>query len=308
MSVRRTNRSTRLALFLLSCFLLPPATLAQTDIPVSQIGPYVTLGRGLGWGVPGVGGIQNGFVFTPYLADTGVCFSVYNNNPTTAHLLQFQAYLTPDSMAVGIYADKTRWQTVIGFSAQYTIGTKSFMTFFLRTPGAAKVEIVFLGTSPGTGTPDTADVVISEPSTGCGSVNGTSSLQGSVFTVTSPTQPLNARSGILCDQSITLDVPTATTVTLVTFDLGQTAHVCSYSITGPITTASSSLSFAPGTASSCVTPGTPVWNITSGIGLPNFALSDGQGQVFKGAISEPLCFTNVGTGTTVTVSIGYAVF
>ncbi len=301
----RTVRS--IVFYVVSCLLLPPGILAQTDIPVSQIGPYITIGRGLAWGVGGVGGINNGFVFTPPSADTGICVGVYNNNPSNAHTFVMTAYVTPDPAAVGAVIAPSHWQLTSGALSTSTPAA-SMTTYFVKTPGAAKIEIVFSDSAALAGTPDTADVIVAHSQTGCGSLTGNASLQtAGLASGSMATSPLNGRSGIWCGQNQTIKIATAATGT-INGGVGLAIHVCSYSVTGPVTGASSDIVFASGTVGTCAAPGGILWELTTDINVPNYALSDAQGEIFETALGQPLCITNVALGSTVTVSLSFTVF
>jgi hypothetical protein len=297
----------RVALFLLSCIWLPPIALAQTDIPVSQIGPYITVGRGLAWGAVGVGGINNGFVFTPYQADTGVCISIFNNNPTSIHSFGLSVYVAIDPSAVGVISNQAFWTNIYTSTTQ-SVGTTALAPFWLKTAGSAKVEIVISGSTTATGTPDTADIIVAEAQTGCASVGaGSGTLQSSQSTNPGTSFGSSTRSGILCDQTTTIKVPTGTTVQVAASPIVP-IHVCAYAISGPITTTSADLSFRGTTAGVCTgSSATPVWVVTTDVNVPNYVLSDAQGQLFQQA-HPALCFTNGGTGSTITLSVNWTVF
>jgi hypothetical protein len=286
--------------------MLPPVALAQTDIPVAQIGPYVTLVRQASWGVSGVGGINNGFVFTPYLPDTGVCVEIFNNS-TTSNTFTFTSYVAVDPMLVGIYSNSAAWSTVN--SATLNILGTSPLFIFVKSAGAAKVELVISGSAVIAG--GTVDLVVAQAQSGCAALGGgAANLRSTTFPNTGSTVNAGSSAGIFCDQTFFVSaLASGATAEVTGGNVGENVHVCAYSISGPTQTTSADLTFEPGgTASSCTGPGPTVWDVTAAIGIPNYALSAAQGQLFQVATGKALCFTNTGTGSPVTLDVTYAVF
>ena len=312
MSFGRTNRSNRrliqeVCLFILSCILLPPGALAQTDIPVSQIGPYVTIGRALNWGAAGVGGINNGFVFTPYLPDTGICVEIFNNS-VTSNTFTFTSYVAVDPMLVGIYSNPAAWSMVN--SASLFILGNSPLFVFVKSAGAAKVELVISGSAVIAG--GTVDLVVAQSQSGCAALGGgTANLRSTTIPNTGSTVNAGSTAGIFCDQTFVFTVATGATVVVNAGAAGLNVHVCAYTISGPTQTTSAALTFESGTAATCATLGPTLWQVTAAAGIPNYALSASPGQLFQTGLAInglALCFTNTGTGSPVTLDVTYAVF
>ncbi|HEV2498628.1 MAG TPA: hypothetical protein VGY31_03495 [Terriglobia bacterium] len=149
------------ALVILSC----AGAFAQTDIPVKGKGPYYQIAQGVAWGQAGVGGIQNAYLLFPTKADSNLCVSVRNNNPSNAHAFQMGAYIAATPNIAGYYANNQSpalWTNSYIVSpvapGSLSVGQNSQTTVLVPALAASEVAIVISGTSQQSGSPDTADI------------------------------------------------------------------------------------------------------------------------------------------------------
>lgn len=161
--------------------------LCQVDVPIQEHTPYLLLARNVSWGVKGTGGIENNYIFAPYQPDQGVCIDVLNSNPTSAHTLQIGAAQATDPAVVNFssiggsngHLNVSGWsQLNVFFTGGVTtnasgnaapgninsvnIPATTFGQFYVRSSGAARIVISIFGTSTAAGSPDTAQITISQ--------------------------------------------------------------------------------------------------------------------------------------------------
>ncbi len=142
---------------------------AQTDKVISVSGPYVDIVRGGAWGS---GQINRAFIWTPLSPDQAYCLSVRNNNPTNSHTFTFSALQTGDRTVTNYSNNTGRWtaDTVEGAGLS-PVAADSTTTAYVRAYAAAKIALVFSGSSAAGGSPDTVDVwLVQTKATSCGPV------------------------------------------------------------------------------------------------------------------------------------------
>lgn len=163
-------------------FLLLASTfaIAQQDINISAVNPFVTLGRSLAWGVSGPGGVNNNFIFQPPTADSTICVAITNNNPSSVHSVQFNVFQTIDPQVKTFQTNQLRWAPVPinGVTFPQVIPSLTTLTFYYRSTAAARLALVISASSVQPGSPDTADLVVGQPSANsfCGSAAGTTAV------------------------------------------------------------------------------------------------------------------------------------
>lgn len=149
------------------------AALAQTDINVSDRGPYRDLVRGAAFGSSGIGGANNNWIFTPSTPDAGVCLYLRNNNPSNAHAVAVAAYQTADRRITNYIGASSGWIAATLLLPPVTIPSLTTVSTFVQATAAARIVISISGTSTQAGNPDTLDAFTAETTKGgCGSVYG----------------------------------------------------------------------------------------------------------------------------------------
>lgn len=312
-----------LKLILIAAALLGGAlAFGQTDITgpgpgqTYAITPTLDLTRGANWNGSGnVQTVNNSFVFTAVSTNTGTCLYIANNNTTSAHSYLLEVAVTQDSKETRFLnsAHASRWRDVYpGFQSGIndTVLANGTNSYYFPTTGGAKVAVSITGASTAAGSPDTADIYLTQGSNGCASPAMTQ--QGSVSGVISASVPL--RPPVSCDTKATAVVASATTAQIVAIQaaaLKTSIVVCSYSITGGgAAETASTITFTEGTGATCVGAATD-WQIkTAASQVFTFALAMANGFIFA-ADGSPgnnnLCVVDGGTTTGETVSISYAI-
>jgi hypothetical protein len=161
------------------------------DVPIlNQHGPVYQLGSQVAWGSAGVGGFNANYIITIPNADENVCVQVSNLNPSSAHLFNFYAYGTVDPNVTGFLnqtsPQSAPWTSLLVdvFQANLSPGASGYTAlnfgslsvpgqpvFFVQSRGSARVALVFLNGTPGSGTPDTANVTATlTQASSCGAV------------------------------------------------------------------------------------------------------------------------------------------
>ena len=114
----------------------------------------------------------------------------------------------------------------------------------------------------------------------------------------------------ICNQSVALQMTTATTTQLVALVNGESVRICGYAIQGSTTSTATTLKLVYGTGTACAsgtTALTPAWNMpASSTALP-FSQGQGVGQLFSTPTGNALCATNSAAGT-VNILVTYAQF
>lgn len=159
-----------IVLSLLSAILLPPAILhAQQDMFITADSPYVTIGKALGFGTSGVGGINNNWIFSPLDPNEGICI-YFSSNASVPENFSLVIYQSGDPSVAGFQGLQSKWSSVAtpaNFSPIFPGVTK---TFFARTTAAAKIAIVVRGTGSGPG--QTVDAFLTQSSSPSGCTGG----------------------------------------------------------------------------------------------------------------------------------------
>jgi len=113
-----------------------------------------------------------------------------------------------------------------------------------------------------------------------------------------------------CNQSVALQMTTATTTQLVALVAGEQVRVCSYAIQGSTTSTATTLKLEYGTGTACATGTTaltPAWNMpASSTALP-MTHGHGVGQLFAAPAGNALCAVSSAAGT-VNILVTYAQF
>lgn len=166
------------------------------DVTIPATNPYLTLTRGASWGGTGrcqantTGasqcGVNNVFVWTPPNPDSTVCVAITNNNPTSSHSISLSLQQTLDVSVTQFSNNTLPWAPVpiSGTTFPVTIAAGDTNSFFFKSSSAAKLALQVTGAISAAGNPDTANIVVVQPSTAqfCGSaLNSTfTSVQGDV--------------------------------------------------------------------------------------------------------------------------------
>lgn len=160
----------------------------QSDILVSVHSPYFDIGRGLAYGHSGVGGVNNNFIFNPYLPQLGTCVWLASNNPTSSHTVTVSTAITADPNITTIIGTEGRWVSSLAFGLANTILNATSVTvpaytstnfgsvqlFYIPSRGAARVAVQLSASASAAGTPDTLDIFgsFTDQTTCFSSVNG----------------------------------------------------------------------------------------------------------------------------------------
>jgi hypothetical protein len=97
--MRGRNVVSRLILFFLPMFLLPPVAAAQQDVIITQIGPNRTLARNQTW-TNGPGGIGNNYVFKPTYAYENITFYLTSAQTVLSPSINYTVYQSGDPTTV----------------------------------------------------------------------------------------------------------------------------------------------------------------------------------------------------------------
>lgn len=202
-------------IFFLFIFLIN--TKAQDQIVNARnINIQVTNPNATGGGAGAVpwNSINVAYVLAPLGPDYGFCMSVVNNNPTSSHTFNVNAFQTGDNGVLDYSHNQGRYAPLTIVGSPSPIAANSTQTFFVRSNGAAKIAFVFSGATTQAGNPDTVDIyAVQTTSPGCGTVNPQTGQQ---YTLATP----NAGTS------------SATPIMAVSDGLGQ-AYSMSFSITNP---------------------------------------------------------------------------
>lgn len=173
---------TRIVTTILLLFLCCIGSEAQQDAQLGQqLTPFTVIARGANWGSgsPGactsrgcVGGfVNNNFVFNPVTSDGTACLEIINNNPTSSHTVTITLSETHDPRVVTYLSNTAKWIDVGGYQnngstgttfTSVTINAASQIGFAFNTYGAATLALRLSGSSAAGGSPDTADILLSE--------------------------------------------------------------------------------------------------------------------------------------------------
>lgn len=141
------------------------------DMYIRQRGPYLTVARGVSWAGTGAGAFNNTYLFTPLNPDQGICVSVRNNNPTSAHTFTLNVYQTGDSSLMSYTPNIGRFLTDTVEGEISPIAAATTTCVYVHANAAARVALVFAGGGALAGTPDTADIFVVQTShSSCGPV------------------------------------------------------------------------------------------------------------------------------------------
>jgi hypothetical protein len=159
---------------LIAALFFATSLLAQVDVTVPWRGPFGDIGRGLVWGGTGAGGINNAFIISPVTPQSNVCVYVRNNNATSAHPYTFKAYINGDQRGFGYYATPLGWSLTQSqghhvnpsTASGYQLAASQTDSILVTNSSAARIALVFSGATTQAGTPDTADIFFSAPTSG----------------------------------------------------------------------------------------------------------------------------------------------
>jgi hypothetical protein len=153
-----------------------------TNIPVFPTGPVYSV-PGLIWGNNSATGIgtNNIFFFTPLNANETMCAYVYNNNPTNSHPLTVQIFFTADP---GSTTPNTSWFAAYTNSSAIAIASPGAPSISgVSLSGAAQIAILIVNSGSLAGSPDTANLIITQTAPGgnCGVLaNGATGLSSTI--------------------------------------------------------------------------------------------------------------------------------
>lgn len=143
-----------------------------SDIPINPTGPIYVL-NGLVWGNSGPGGFNNNFWFSPLNPSQSVCVYVYNNNTTSAHtfktVISVSANPSETAPSDGTWNTAAQW---VKMNAPISPGVASNIS--ASVSGAALVAVQFSGATTQSGSPETANVIITQTQGNCFSGQNTS--------------------------------------------------------------------------------------------------------------------------------------
>lgn len=169
----------------LAALLLPAICFAQQDIFNFQRAPYLDLARNANWGSTGRNNTDNNYLFTPPSPTGGFCLYIINNNPTNAHAFQLQIFESADQRVKSYSQNVGRFNTITNAlsvspqgntgipgsgTAPISIAAAQYLAMYVPSDGAAVVSVNVSGSSTQAGSPDTADIFITQAVTsgGCG--------------------------------------------------------------------------------------------------------------------------------------------
>jgi hypothetical protein len=150
--------------------LFVPQIGRATDIPIFPTGPVFRL-NGLVWGTSTQPGFNNNYFFVPFNQNESICIYVYNNNTTSAH--SFNGTIVVTGNPQNITPSDGTWTPVMGitgFSVPAAPGNPSIFSSSIN--GASQVSINLSASSTQAGSPETANVVISQVTGSCNSSSG----------------------------------------------------------------------------------------------------------------------------------------
>lgn len=167
---------------------------AQSDVIVSGINPYQPLARGIAWGNGAACnsgsfcGMNNNFIWTPPSPDSTVCVSITNNNPTNSHTVTFALSQALDPNVQFFTGFQGKWGAVPLSNTTFpvTIAAGATTNYFFRSSSAARLALQVSGSAAAGGSPDTADIVVVQPSTA--SFCGSSGTNAAIIPVIGATQ------------------------------------------------------------------------------------------------------------------------
>jgi hypothetical protein len=264
-------------IFLIFGLLFTLPVFGQVDVPISTIGQVRDLVRGATW-TSGQGGAGNNYIFTPSFRSELV--TIFIENSGTGQMVGGAlAYTSGDQTTKAFQSCATPaacfWVPITQLNGNGFIlpaGGTFAETWVFRNAAVAVIPVLV--------------------------TSGTTTVS-----ITMVETELTTK-GDDCNLTAFNTFPTATTAFLIPASLSN-IHVCAYAISGPATTVAAELAFGVGSgpSGSCASS-TTTWELTTGIGFPNYELAS-PGQLFGAGSGQALCFTNFGTGTTVTVSVTY---
>jgi hypothetical protein len=294
-------------LFLLLLILLSAIICMATPvvIPITTIGPYLTLVSNQPWTSSGNPGFNNIFTFTPISPNIGVCINVNNLNFSGTNDAQIDVFQTNDPSSIPNDPDySTKWVHTNFFYVNSTNtippgngpGSSRQLQYLFQAGGAARIAVRFASGS-GTGN---VGVTISQSQYGCG------------IRYTVP---------VYCRYSTSVVIPTGTTVKVVSNDgSGFAVHVCSFDVTiAGATIAAASNTFTLGTGATCGSGVNIVEQFANGT-TPFLLVREGAGNefwaapfinsesAFQVAAGQSLCYTDGGTTAGTDLNITWDIF
>jgi hypothetical protein len=271
---------------LISFVLISTPALSQTYTTLNQLGPTRQL-RSQSW-ASSVAGL--GYIWQPTQGLSYSCVTVYDNNTGSTH-----SNVILDAVVSSDPANILSGRQTLVYASVASVPSNDGIQFSFSIAGAGAVLVTVSGTTNTSGTFDFTEV---------------DSFTPCQVSYSLPPQP-TARN---CTKVFTGTAATATQTVIASVPVfpgvGSAVpvwHVCSFSMTGPAATASSTLSINTGNSSTtCTTPsGSAYWNETTPVGIFNFSLA-GAPELFQLTSSaNALCFSNGGIGVTATISINY---
>ena len=181
----RTMRLAVLLATLLFCFAVPQSH--ASDISINPVGPVFPISPLLTWGVAGPGGFNNNFYFSPLNASESVCVYVYNKNTTSSHTFATKILVSANPGNT-TPSDGTWNQAAVWTNMNAPVSPGVAANISASVSGAALVAVSFSGSSTQSGSPETAQVVITQTSGTCFSGQNTSGANTSPVNATKPIQ------------------------------------------------------------------------------------------------------------------------
>lgn len=299
---------------LLSMMLASLFCNAQVDIKAGNVGPYVTFTRGAVWGSGGVGNSNNSYLFVPQATNAVTCVYVHNNNPTSSHTFTLNFLTTGDNTVTSYQGQSAsvqgRWRSTGTVTDTVSANQTNVYGFF--SLAAANAQVLVSGTATQAGSPDTMDMYAVEANSNLDCSTSTIPIAGTV-TINTDT-PVTVTFGGGCGAtpgtapgpfSFTETFNPSTSGVLVAATAAKSVHICSYSLTGS-TTASALFEFQNGTAGTCGTPGTDLWDMIFGTGDSAIQLSS-QTEFFHTVSGQALCYTYGAGSGEMAIAITYSI-
>lgn len=302
-----------LALFICAIFSCRAGAQA-IDEKINPSGPVFKFVQGRAWGSSGPGGLGNNFIFTPISQSENVCVYVFNNNPTNSHVTTVTIGITGDPSIAFQGASNTRWLQSVPQGVT-TVGTNGVAVFQGSAAGAAQVVLIISADSAAGGSPDTADVVLSQIAGNqtCGAGSGTvakivNSGPPSQTTLVGGLSSLGrdaSTSNFYCPFTKFVNNPGIGSTLVVTGLAGLTIRVCSFHWSQ---TPASTFKLNEGTTATCGTGPADVTGTepTTATGR-DYTVGPGAPLILA-VPGDNLCVTLGTASTTGTVEVHYGLF
>lgn len=202
-----------------------PLIVRGTDIPIFPTGPVFRLNN-LVWGQSGPQGFNNNFFFTPLSQAGYVCAYVFNNNPTNGHAYGAAIALTGD--ATSSSPSQPSWQFATAQGTQLFVGVGLSSSISASVAGAAQVSINLSGSVTQAGSPDTANLVISQSAIPCFAGNSTAAANAGEVSAIPSLQAIGGGLGQAWSITSTITNPASGQNILLLTSTGTTGQVSTY--------------------------------------------------------------------------------